>query len=505
MFSKWFPLAAITGFSLGLVLQWNGAIAAPLTDARVKKLVREVQVALKNQGRRSARIEDRLTPGDLLSTRKASRADLRFNDGTFARVGELSTFSFRPNQRHYDLSKGTFLFVIPPGQGGGTFRTPNATAGVRGSALFIRYIEEDDITVVGALTNNPTGPMEIENKSGEQKLGLRAGEMVVLQKDKIIGLYEFDLRRFYETSEMVKGLDLQGRNGRHSDPDIAKVQEETVQALQEQVPFAGAIAETPDILKNPAHRLVKAGTPSLPSTVAGGAAFDLANPNLPDARIQFNGQITGTASVVSPPPGNSSSVSLGQGQENRGEDRGASEQPFLVRAQNGGSRVEPSKLDPPVPTPPAPQPPAPIPQPPAPQPPAPIPQPPAPQPPAPIPQPPAPQPPAPIPQPPAPQPPAPIPQPPAPQPPQLPNPGLPNPGTPPGLNNGTAPNGVGNNGTPPGLNNGTAPDPGLSSLRNPPSTPTPTTVPSLDASQNSSALPPALNTSTTPPGLNNTP
>ena len=263
MFAKWFTLTATVSLSVGILVQAGVAIAAaPLTDARVKAVVNQVLVALKNQPIRDAHLEDRLTPGEWLSTKRSSRADLRFNDGTFARVGELSTFGFRPNQRYYDLRQGTFLFVIPPNKGGSTFHTPNVTAGVRGSALFIRYIEEDGITIVGALTNNPAGPMEITNQDGSQTQDLRAGQLAVVQKDKIIGIYEFDLRTFYNTSNLVEGLDLQGDHGKSADPDIALVQAETTQALKEQSPFQGdAMAGTPDFFKNPDHRLAANSEP----------------------------------------------------------------------------------------------------------------------------------------------------------------------------------------------------------------------------------------------------
>jgi FecR protein len=210
-----------------------------------------VSLRPNGQATRSARVNDTLFPQDSLATKQSSRADLRFNDGSLARIGQLSLFRFTPNTRNFRLEDGTALLLIPPGRGRTYINTPNASAGIRGSALFVRYIPETDTTIVGALTNNPGGPMEITTADAAQKQDIKAGQMAVISKNQI-STFDFDLKTFYDTSDLVKGLDLQRQAAQaNSDPNIAAVQAETSEALQGQTPLVGTVYDTPRFLQLP--------------------------------------------------------------------------------------------------------------------------------------------------------------------------------------------------------------------------------------------------------------
>ena len=227
MSKRWFPFISLVSLSGSLLFMPTGAIAAPmpLTQATLRKVVKDVKIFLGQQPSRTAQINDRLGSGDALKTARASRAELKFNDGTLAKVGEYATFRFTPNTRRFDLQNGTYLFLVPPGRGNTEFYTPNARAGVRGSALFLRYDAETDTTTMGALTNNPLGPMDIT--VGDQKQDLYAGQMAVVIKNKIDRVETFDLRTFYNTSALFKDVDL-------SDPEVQAVRLEISEALQSQ-------------------------------------------------------------------------------------------------------------------------------------------------------------------------------------------------------------------------------------------------------------------------------
>ena len=221
----------------------------PLTSAEIREIVRRVQFIPRGQTARDAVLSEVLRPDDALLTAKASRVGLRFNDGSWARVGEMATFRFAPGTRNFRLTNGTVLLLIKPGQGRTTIDTPNASTGVRGSALFVRYDEQTETTVVGALTNNPAGPMEIVDNTTGRRMALEAGQMAIV--DPLgIRLFNFDMHRFYETSDMVRGLDLQRREAQpHVEPGIAAVQAETAQALQEQKPLTGTVIENPRMVQ----------------------------------------------------------------------------------------------------------------------------------------------------------------------------------------------------------------------------------------------------------------
>ncbi|MER3435060.1 MAG: hypothetical protein C4288_16990, partial [Leptolyngbya sp. ERB_1_1] len=243
---------AISSLALGMsaALSCGAAYAlTPLTSAEIREIVRRVQFVPKGQPARDAILSEIMRPEDALHTMRSSRVGLRFNDGSWARVGEMAVFRFVPGTRNFRLTNGTVLLLIKPGQGRTTIDTPNASAGVRGSALFVRYDEQTETTVVGALTNNPAGPMEIVDNTTGRKLPLEAGQMAIV--DPLgIRLFNFDMHRFYETSDIVRGLDLQRREAQPSpEPGIAAVQAETAQALQQQKPLAGPVIENPRMVQ----------------------------------------------------------------------------------------------------------------------------------------------------------------------------------------------------------------------------------------------------------------
>ncbi|NJP11722.1 MAG: hypothetical protein HC866_21480 [Leptolyngbyaceae cyanobacterium RU_5_1] len=234
----------------GSSLLLPGAASAEtlLNRATVQQLRNTVRLILQNQQPRTAKVKDNLTPGDALTTAHNSLAELRFNDKSLARIGEQALFQFLPNTRTLKLSKGTVLLLIPPKQGRTRVRTPNAAAGIRGSALFVRYVPETDTTLVGALTNSG---IEVFNRDQSQNQTLQAGQIAVIARDKIERVYTFDLRTFYQTSELVKGLDLLVENKAldRSDAAIAAVQAEIAEGLNSQQAIATkATVQIPNLL-----------------------------------------------------------------------------------------------------------------------------------------------------------------------------------------------------------------------------------------------------------------
>jgi len=214
-----------------------------LTRAEVKSLRNLVQLMPQNRAARPARVADGIVPGDALSTGREALAELRFNDGSLARIGEQALFRFAAQTRNLKLSNGTALLLIPPGQGTTEVWTPNAAAAIRGSALFIRYIPDSKTTVFGALTNSN---IEVFNQKSSQKQVLKAGQLAVVVQGKITGLYNFDLKTFYETSDLVRGLNLNKKSVAVTDAAIAQVQAETTAAVAAQSPLAGK-----EIIVNP--------------------------------------------------------------------------------------------------------------------------------------------------------------------------------------------------------------------------------------------------------------
>lgn len=134
--ARWYSL--LLGAALIFGLPSSALAQSTLTWAKVERLRNRVHLIPNNRNARLARVADVMGVGDALRTASSSRAELRFNDGSLARVGEQATFRFTPNTRNFQLSNGTVLLLIPPGRGRTTIQTPNAVTGIQGSALFVR-------------------------------------------------------------------------------------------------------------------------------------------------------------------------------------------------------------------------------------------------------------------------------------------------------------------------------------------------------------------------------
>lgn len=258
MFRQSLFVTSLTLWSAGvLLLPGLAGAETPLNRAIVYRLRNQVRILPQNQAARSARPSDVLTPGDALSTARQSLAELRFNDNSLARIGERALFRFVPNTRSFQLQNGTALLLIPPGRGYTRVRTPNASAGIRGSALFVRYNPSTNTTIVGALTNSQ---ISVSNQDESQTQELKAGQLAVIVQNRIEQIYTFDLRTFYETSELARDLDLpQNQSTLSPDLAIAQVQQETAAAVRDQIPLQGQ-----GVIENPGFIGLN---PSLPQAV----------------------------------------------------------------------------------------------------------------------------------------------------------------------------------------------------------------------------------------------
>jgi FecR protein len=288
MFYKSLPVLVIALWGV-IVLPLPNQVSAitPLTRAEIQNLRNLVQLIPRDrQKKRPARKSDAMIPGDGLSTGRASLAELRFNDGSLARLGEQAIFQFLPKTRSFRLSNGTALLLIPPGRGETRIQTPSAAAAIRGSALFVRYNQQTDTTIVGALTNSG---IEVSNQEASQTQVLQAGQMMVIVKGKFQGLYDFDLRNFYQTSDLVRGLDLTKQNLTPTpDPAIASVQAETAAALNAQSPVTGeGVVENPSF----AQLTTSPSTSSTDGTITINSPVDPIVDNSPLNSVEEVGQV----------------------------------------------------------------------------------------------------------------------------------------------------------------------------------------------------------------------
>jgi hypothetical protein len=239
MFRQFTLIAALTFVPVTALVSSPRASAQIILDrATIATIRNRARLMPQNQAARPAKPSDTMNPGDSLATAAASTADLRFNDNSLARLGEQTVFRFAPRTRALDLANGTVLLLVRPGSGGTSVRTPNAAAGIRGSALFVRYIPATNTTLIGALT---TSGITAFNGEATQRIELKGGQMAAIVGDRIEGVYYFDLAEFYQTSTLVKGLDLTATHtASDDDPTLAAVRVEIAAALAAQSPRNGA-------------------------------------------------------------------------------------------------------------------------------------------------------------------------------------------------------------------------------------------------------------------------
>ncbi len=246
-------LSAVFGLVGVLLLPRSVHAQEVLSWARIDFLSNRVQLVPRDADARRANIDDVLGIGDALRTARSSLAELRFNDGSLARIGERATFRFTPDTRNFQLNNGTVLLLIPPGRGRSTIQTPNAVTGIQGSALFVRYIPETDTTIVGALTNNPDGPMVLFNRDGTEQQALRANEIGVIEGGQITQLYQFDGTLFWQSSGLAEGFNYLTDSSSTGSDALDAVRQEIREAIAEQKPLNGeGVIENPDSFRRPA-------------------------------------------------------------------------------------------------------------------------------------------------------------------------------------------------------------------------------------------------------------
>ena len=106
----------------------------PFNSATVTRIENHVLLGNSSGGNeRPAALHDVVEAQTYLFTQDESRAELQFPDHTIVRVGQNTVFSFEASSRTLSLEKGSMLFYVPPGSGGGNIKTPSLTAAITGT------------------------------------------------------------------------------------------------------------------------------------------------------------------------------------------------------------------------------------------------------------------------------------------------------------------------------------------------------------------------------------
>lgn len=243
MFSKTltgaiYPLLSMLG---SLVVAAPTQAEVPLTWGHIKSSLNQAELVSSAGDVRRVHLLACLCAGDVLTTDVTSRAEVQFNDGSVARVGEQARFSFSSQTRNYQLSKGTVLLLVPPDRGRSWVLTPNAVTGIQDTAVVVRYVPSRNLTVVMALTNAEAGPVILTPNQDGRDYILAAGQMAFVN-DTGIQMVEFDLQSFYDTSDLLEGLALTTPDLANPTDPLQMLRRDIQAALEAQEPLPASSA-----------------------------------------------------------------------------------------------------------------------------------------------------------------------------------------------------------------------------------------------------------------------
>jgi hypothetical protein len=169
--------------------------------ARVEKRTNVVNLKLKDQILRSAKVADVLNTQDSLLTGERSRAELMFQDGSLARVGSNANFTVSSDTRSIQVQTGLILLHVPPGLGGAKVQSRSAVAAIKGDTVLFQegIIPSTDptraaktFTKIIALSQEPNAPdgsisvTYIDPNEGTSKeIALKFGQMFVLTQEGV--------------------------------------------------------------------------------------------------------------------------------------------------------------------------------------------------------------------------------------------------------------------------------------------------------------------------------
>lgn len=195
MHSRFSSLSAFCVLTLSVPV-----FAADLERATITEAFNSVTVIDRaTKSKSQAKVNGEFLAPNILRTGSNSRAELVAPDQTVTRVGSDTLFSFVQNSRDLDLEKGSLLFHAPSGKGGGTIRTPAASAAVLGTTLIVSTTRKGGVKVLMI-----EGKGRVTPKKGK-KLTLRAGEMVIIEPGDTEGkILNFRIKEQSENAKLIK-------------------------------------------------------------------------------------------------------------------------------------------------------------------------------------------------------------------------------------------------------------------------------------------------------------
>jgi FecR protein len=194
-------LSALAVVAISLAFSPQLAVAGPLAEAQVTKIINQVSLVDPQNGERPAVVRDVVKDDLGVETGEKSRSELLFQDNTLTRLGAETFFSFKTGTRDLTLGKGSMLLQVPKGLGGARIHTAAVTAAITGTTIMMEYIPAKYLKVMvleGSLRLSRNGLL------GDSVV-LTAGKMVIMRPDakNIPEPVNVDLQHVVQTSTLV--------------------------------------------------------------------------------------------------------------------------------------------------------------------------------------------------------------------------------------------------------------------------------------------------------------
>src|SRR6267143_322037 len=191
-------MAAAVLFIAGRV---GAASDASKNEARVTRIIRDVNLLPSKSAARPAAVNDKVREGTGVRTGDDSRSELTFVDLTITRLGANTVFSFNNAGRNVELGSGSILLRVPKDSGGARMRTDAVTVGITGTTVILEAARSGR----NKLVLLEGGARLSLNKYPRESAYVRAGQMldVPAGATKLPQPVDIDLNQIMKTSPLI--------------------------------------------------------------------------------------------------------------------------------------------------------------------------------------------------------------------------------------------------------------------------------------------------------------
>ena len=176
---RWKILTSCAALGIFLITASNIKSDPLKNEARITRIIREVNILPSDAPPRSAAENDQVNEDTAVRTGDESRTELTFDDLTITRLGANTLFSFNRAGHSGQLGGGSMLVYVPKNSGGGEFKTNAISVGITGTTLIFESTRAGDGRVIvlegGVQLGLINEPREIRNMRAGQMLELRVG------------------------------------------------------------------------------------------------------------------------------------------------------------------------------------------------------------------------------------------------------------------------------------------------------------------------------------------